>query len=61
MDRDFILLLMSFHYPFYKQFHALSHKDLHIETDVADFLQTTEQQVSKDVLENIYAYASTAV
>ena len=61
MNRDFILLLISHHYPFYQQFQALSHKDLFIETDVADFLQTTEQQVSKNVLDNIYAYASTAV
>ena len=59
MDRDFILLLFStHHYPFYQQF---SYRDLLIEPDVADFLQTTEQRVSKNVLDNIYAYASTVV
>ena len=61
MDRDFTLLLISHHYPFYQQFQTLSHDDLLIETDVADFLKTTEQQVSKKALDNIYAYASTAV
>ena len=59
MDRDFILLLFStHHYPFYQQ---ISYKDLMIEPDVADYLQTNEQRVSKNVLDNIYAYASAAV
>ena len=59
MYKDYILLLISHYYPFYQHFHVLSHKDFLLETDVADFLKTTEQQVSKDVLDNIYAYAST--
>ena len=61
MNKDFIHLLISHHYPFYQQFQVLSNQDLLIETDIADFLQTAEQQVNKDVLANIYAYASTAV
>jgi len=61
MNTDFTLLLISHYYPFYQQFQVLSHEDLVIETDVEDFLKTTEQRVSKDVLDNIYAYASAAV
>ena len=61
MNLDFTILYLSYHYPFSQQFQLLSQKDLIVEADVANFLQTTEQQVSRCVLDNIYAYASEAV
>jgi len=61
MDNDFTLLLLMQHYPITQQFHILSNKDLMMDADVADCLQTTEQQVSKYVLDSIYAYASASV
>ena len=61
MNVDFTILFLSYHYPFYQQVQLLSQKDLVVEADVAELLPTTEQQVSKCVLDNIYAYASEAV
>jgi len=61
MHKDFTLLLLSFHYPFSRQFIVLSGKDFSVEKDVADFLQTTEQRVSRRTLDKVYAYASDAV
>ena len=61
MNIGFTLFLLSYYYPFYQQFHLLSHKDFLIEADVAEILQTTEQQVSKRVLKSIYAFASEAI
>ena len=61
MNKDFILLMMSQHYPHPQQFQLLSRKDLFsLEPDVADFLKSTEQEISNRVLNNIYAYASSA-
>jgi len=59
MNSDFTLLIFLQHYPYNRQIQFISNKDLLIDDDVAGFLPTTEQQVSKDVLDNIYAYAST--
>ena len=61
MKIDLTLLLLSYHYPFSQQFQLLSRKDFFVEPDVAELLQTTEQQASKCVLDSIYAYASEAV
>ena len=61
MYKDFTFLLLSFHYPFTRQFCLLSYKDLLEGADVADFLKTTEQCVSKRILDKVYAYASKAV
>jgi len=62
MQPDFTLILLSQHYPFYKNLQLLSYNDnLMEDDDVAEFLQTTEQQISKRILDNVYAYASTAV
>ena len=61
MDKDFTLLMLMQHYPITQQLHIISFKDLMMDADVADCLQTTEQQVSKCVLDNIYAYASASV
>ena len=62
MDKDFTLLLLTQHHPVSQQFQILSYRDVaSISTDVAGFLQTTEQQASKCVLDSIYAYASAAV
>ena len=61
MNLDYTFLLISYHFPFSQQFQLLSRKDLLVEPDVAELLQTNEQQISKCVLDNIYAYASEAV
>ena len=61
MDNDFTLLLLMQHYPITQQLLILSSKNLMMDTDVADCLQMTEQQVSKSVLDNVYAYASASV
>ena len=61
MDIDFTLLLLMQHYPFTQQLHVLSNKDMIMDADVADCLPTSEQQVSKSVLDQIYAYASASV
>jgi hypothetical protein len=58
MNSDFTLLVFMQHYPYYRQIQMISRKDLLIDDDVANFLPTTEQQVSKEILDNIYAYAS---
>ena len=55
---DFTFLLISYFYPISQQFQLLSRKDFFVEADVAYLLQKTEQQVSKRILENVYAYAS---
>ena len=61
MNKDFTLMIMLQHYPISQQLQVFSYKDLLINADVADYLQTTEQQVSKSVLDSVYAYASAAV
>ena len=61
MDKDFTLLLLTQHYPYSPQFQVLSYNNTLIYADVADFLQTAEQQVNKRVLNRVYAYASAAV
>jgi len=62
MNTDFTLLLLTQHYPFFQNLQLLSYNDNQIEDDdVAEFLQTTEQQISKRTLDNVYAYASAAV
>ena len=61
MNEDYTLLIVMQHYPIYQQLQVLSRKDTMMDTEVADFLRTTEQEVSKDVLDNVYSYASAAV
>ena len=58
MVKSFTLLLLSQHYPVSQQFQVLTYDDVSIDTDVADFLQSNEQQASRHVLERIYAFAS---
>jgi predicted HicB family RNase H-like nuclease len=58
MHENFTLLLLSQHYPVSQQFHIFSYKDLSIDTDVADFLQASEQQVSQHVLDKVHQYLS---
>ena len=60
MYKDFTLMLLSQHYPFSQSLQVLFYEDLFMNGDVADFLQTAEQQVSNTVLDNIYTYASAA-
>ena len=61
MNSDFILLIFTQHYPYNRQIQMISHKDMLIDDDVVGFMPTTEHQVSKEVLDNIYAYASTHI
>ena len=61
MNKEFTLILLSYHHPYSRQFQILPFKDVSVEADVAGFLQTTEQQVSKCVLDGIYDYAAQAV
>ena len=61
MNVDFTFLLVMQHYPYYQHLQMSSGKDVKIEEDVADFLQTVEQQVSAKVLDEIYAYASSKI
>jgi len=58
MQADYTLLLLVQHYPFFQHVHFLSKNDIIIEDDIAEFLRTTEQQISKRALDNVYAYAS---
>ena len=61
MNENFTLLLLSQHYPVSQQFQIFTYKDVSIDTDVADFLQAAEQQVSQRVVDRINACASIAV
>jgi len=61
MDVNFTLLLLMQHYPVSQQFQIISHGDLSIDADVADFLQAAEQQVSRQALDSVYANASAAI
>ena len=61
MYKDFTLLLLMQHYPVTQQFHVITHHDLLMDADVADCLQTTEQQVSDCVLDHVFAFASASV
>ena len=56
MDENFTLLLLSQHYPFSQQIQFLSNDDVTIDADIADFLQSAEQQVSQHVIDRINAY-----
>ena len=58
MAKNFTLLLLSQHYPVYRQFQVFSYDDVSIDADVADFLQAAEQQASRHVLDRINAFAS---
>jgi len=58
MVENFTLLLLSQHYPVSQQFQVLSYDDVSIDADVADYLQTAEQEASRYVLDRINAYAS---
>ena len=61
MPENFTLLLLSQHYPDSPQFQFLSYEDVSVDAEVAVFLQTAEQQVNRDVLNKIYAFAKEAV
>jgi len=60
MNEFFTFLILTQHYPYSRQIQAITYRDLCIDADVGEFLQTTEQQVSKCVLEDIYSFASSA-
>ncbi len=61
MDENFTLLLLSQHYPISQQLQIIPYEDMSIDADVADYLHAAEQQVSQNVLDNIFSYASAAV
>ena len=61
MNDNFTLLILSQHYPISQRFQIISYEDVSIDADVADFLQTAEQQVARQVLDSIYTRAASAV
>ena len=61
MAKNFTLLLLTQHYPVSQQFQVISSDDLSIDADVADFLKTSEQQASRNVLDRINAFASSCI
>jgi len=56
MVESYTLLLLQ-HHPVSQQFQVLSYKDVSIDADVADFLQSAEQEASRRVLDRINAFA----
>jgi hypothetical protein len=61
MDDHFTLLLLSQYYPVLQQFQIISSNDISVDADIAEFMQSAEQHVNQQVLENVYRYASVAV
>jgi len=61
MYDNFTLLLLLQHYPVSQQFQVISFKDVTIDADVADFLQTAEQRVDQYILDNVYTFASSTI
>ena len=61
MYENFTLLILSQHYPVSQQFQIFTCKDVSIDTDVADYLQSAEQQISQHVVDRINACALMAV
>ena len=57
MAENFTLLLLSQHYPVSQQFQVITYEDVYIDADVADFLQSAEQEASRRVLDRINAFA----
>jgi len=60
MYKNFTLLILSQHYPVSQQFQVFSYEDMSIDTDVADFLQASEQQASQHAMNSINACAAEA-
>ena len=58
MIESFTLLLLLQHYPVSQQFQVLTYDDVSIDTDVAHFLQSAEQEASRNVLDRINDFAS---
>lgn len=61
MHENFTLLILSQYYPVSQHYQVITFKDMSIDTDIADFLQSAEQQVSQQVMDRINEYASIAV
>ena len=61
MNDHFTLLLLSQHYPVSQHFQIFTGKDVSIDTDIADYLRSAEQQVSQRIVDRINACASMAV
>ena len=49
------------HYPVSQQFQVISYEDVTIDADVSGLLHAAEQRVAQYVLDDIYAFASSAV
>ena len=58
MAKNFTLLLLMQHYPVSQQFQVLTYDDVSVDADVADFLQSAEQEASRNVLKRIKDFAS---
>jgi len=58
MVKSFTLLLLSQHYPVSQQFQVLTYDDVSIDAEVADYLQSAEQEASRHVLDRINAFAA---
>jgi len=61
MDENFTLLILSQHYPVSQHFRIFTFKDVSVDTDIADYFRSAEQQVSQCVIDRINACASKAV
>jgi hypothetical protein len=61
MSENFTLLLLLQHYPVSQQFQVISYKDITVDADITDFLQTAEQHVDQHVLDDIYTFATLAL
>ena len=58
MPQSYTLLFLSQHLYGSQQLTILPHDDISADTDVADFLQSAEQQAGRQTLDKIYAFAS---
>jgi hypothetical protein len=61
MYKDFTLLFLMQHYPISQQLQVIRCDDISVDSGVAGFLQTSEKQTSKYVLDKVYAAAAAAV
>ena len=57
MAENYTLLLLSQHFPNSQKLRIISYDDVSVDADVADFLQSAEQQASQQTLERIKTFA----
>ena len=62
MPGNFTLLFLSLHHPVSQNFQVVTFEDnISVDADVAEFMQTAEQQASQRVMNSINANAAEAV